>query len=852
MDLTLGLTVDLTVDLTVGHLPPFQVVYDIQALQNDQHRARGIGRYITDHVDALLAANAPIAALVLNPDLPAPPLPQRWLDAGADGRPLVRWNTPQLVRQLTGSGAKVLYHCGSPFEPVEPASGVVPPHVLRDCASLSVTVFDVIPFRFPELHQPDHRRASLFRRRAQFVRSCDTVLAISAFTEADAITALALDARRVVYQGTGGSSLFPILDASLRSTGTSIQTSLELLPRSSDALGIRGEFLLTVSGWGDDRKNPAATFAAYAALPQQLRDRFQLVVVCSLPDEGRAAWAQAIADLGIEASRVVFTGHVDDETLKLLYQRCALFVFSSRYEGFGLPVLEAARSGAPCITSNTTSLPEILECPASLFEPDDSSSLANLIERGLTDTEFRATLQTASATAARRHTWEAVAQRTIEAWTRAVASAPTIAPNAERDECRVAMVGPFPPSKSGIGTFNARVCDALSRRSDVRVDRFNEGDTSPTPTPTGANRPYRQYPARAFGTTMTPGGYDATLYTIGNGSYHRATLSAALRFPGIVWLHDAHLAGLYLTAEGLFLAGPEPGPAQLARARTSINRVVERWHGAAASLGDHTWWRTDAYDEHGMTFLEPLLERAQAFIVNTEAARGIIEHVATRAALAIPPIHVLPLPFPRTEPGDNETDPDLIVSLGWVDPLKCPATLIHALQHARSITGKPLRLTFVGELAPHLRAELDRVAIDHDVAEQVNFTGFVTDQQYNDWLHRAAVVVQLRSQTRGEASAALCDAIAAERPTITSIATASELPAGVVWQLAPDASPHIVGDAIATLVTDEPARAAFIEATRTHAASWTFDHLAERVADLARQHADARANVMPDAQRLHN
>ena len=65
---------------------PTRLVIDIQALQNPLHRDRGIGRYLVDHVDALLAAGAPIAALTLNPIAPAPRLPAAWHTAG-----LVQW-----------------------------------------------------------------------------------------------------------------------------------------------------------------------------------------------------------------------------------------------------------------------------------------------------------------------------------------------------------------------------------------------------------------------------------------------------------------------------------------------------------------------------------------------------------------------------------------------------------------------------------------------------------------------------------------------------------------------------------------------------------------------------------------
>ncbi len=149
-----------------GSAPP--VVLDVQALQNPLHCDRGIGRYLRAHVDALLDAGVPVAALALNPDQPLPSaLPERWLRRG-----LVRWNEPALARELGGRG--FVYHVMSPFEPAVPDDGVVVRHMLQAANALVVTLYDVIPFVFPEWYQrdgatrcvlPPPRRAAAHRRR---------------------------------------------------------------------------------------------------------------------------------------------------------------------------------------------------------------------------------------------------------------------------------------------------------------------------------------------------------------------------------------------------------------------------------------------------------------------------------------------------------------------------------------------------------------------------------------------------------------------------------------------------------------------------------------------------------------
>lgn len=94
----------------------------------------------------------------------------------------------------------------------------------------------------------------------------------------------------------------------------------------------------------------------------------------------------------INSDRVRFLGYVDDDTLVELYSNCSLFVFPSFYEAFGFPVLEAMACGAPVITSNLSSLPEIADGAAVLVNPYDINELANAMLRVLEDRDLRDSL----------------------------------------------------------------------------------------------------------------------------------------------------------------------------------------------------------------------------------------------------------------------------------------------------------------------------------------------------------------------------------------------------------------------------------------------------------------------------
>ncbi len=347
---------------------------------------------------------------------------------------------------------------------------------------------------------------------------------------------------------------------------------------------------------------------------------------------------------------------------------------------------------------------------------------------------------------------------------------------------------------------------------------------------------------QALGRTQHPGSYDAVVYALGNGHAHRATLRRACRVPGIVWLHDARLAGLYLTAAGLFVPGPEPGPAEIASARATMRAAIERVYGAAATQpGDDEWWRTEWYAEHGYTFLEEVVARAAEIIVNTHAARAAVERAAHGRSVHV---HVLAHPFPDLGVPVRLADADepLVVTLGWVDPVKRPADLIRAIARVRHTL--PCRLALVGEIAPPLRADLTALARDERVDDVVEFTGFTDVAGYASWLARADLVVQLRAATHGEASGALCDAIASGRPVLTSIGTASDLPPGVVEQISADASVDELAFAMLATLSDGTRRHALATAAREHAASWRYAHLARAVAAIVRAHATTTAQPL--------
>lgn len=122
---------------------------------------------------------------------------------------------------------------------------------------------------------------------------------------------------------------------------------------------------------------------------------------------------------GTEPISVRELGFVDDRALITLYRHASVFAFPSRYEGFGLPVLEAMAHGIPVVTTNTTALPEAAGDAALYVPPDDTAALADAIERILLDEDLAASLRARGIARAQEMSWAKTADATLAVLERA-------------------------------------------------------------------------------------------------------------------------------------------------------------------------------------------------------------------------------------------------------------------------------------------------------------------------------------------------------------------------------------------------------------------------------------------------
>ena len=180
--------------------------------------------------------------------------------------------------------------------------------------------------------------------------------------------------------------------------------------RSTDVLtrlGVRPPFVLAVCSL-EPRKNIDGLLRAYAQVVVEHDVREQLVLV------GRAGLRsrrlhQLVDKLGL-TDRVVFTGYVSDEDLVQLYNQAKVFVYPSKCEGFGLPVIEAMACGTPVVTSDDSALREVAGDAAVLIDPYSIDSLAAGLAGLLRDADACRALRAAGLRRAEQFDWRITAQ----------------------------------------------------------------------------------------------------------------------------------------------------------------------------------------------------------------------------------------------------------------------------------------------------------------------------------------------------------------------------------------------------------------------------------------------------------
>ena len=269
------------------------------------------------------------------------------------------------------------------------------------------TVHDVIPLKFPD-HAPKSKKTRLmpiFKRLMQRVATAsDAIITVSKQSKADIHQFMHVPPEQqekvhVVYNGV--SHYF----SPSKSETTQVQDSDK-------------ERHLLYVGRADPYKNVPLLVRVVEELTR--RCPFPVRLVLAGPPDDRYPQAIELAnELGIE-DRVGWTGYLSHEALARLYRESDVLVHPSRYEGFGLQILEAMASGLPVVCSNGGSLPEVAGDAARMVEPDDGAGYVKHVTDILTSPHIATELRERGLKQAARFSWRRSAEQTLKVYTETI------------------------------------------------------------------------------------------------------------------------------------------------------------------------------------------------------------------------------------------------------------------------------------------------------------------------------------------------------------------------------------------------------------------------------------------------
>lgn len=626
-----------------------------------------------------------------------------------------------------------------------PRVTVPKPHAEHPGYAQAVILYDLIPYIFQDQYlDPNPPKKEWYLDLVDSLKHFDLYLTISEATRQDAIELLDLPPQHVVTIYGAESDFF-----------RKVQLPETQVKQFLNDMGITRPFVFYLGG-NDYRKNMLGALEAYATLPKQIIQNHQFVFNDL---EDRAVFHKRASELGLSPKDYVTIGHVSDDALLRLYNLCKVFFFPSLYEGFGLPVLEAMACGAPVVTSDVASLPEVMGRDDALFDVHDPEDITATLEKALTVTKFREDLSRYGMERAKQFSWEEtgrLAWKAMENYQDNIQPESVFpVPESHSPRPKIAYLSPLPPQKSGISFYSAELLPYLDEYFEIDLYLDPSLDFE-------EDSPLREYEVHPWQDLLkNRGDYRTVVYQQGNSQFHSHMLGLEKEFPGVTVLHDFYLSHLVQHYH-------EP--------QNSLAAEIDYSHGLKANIDYQN-------DPHAFVWEWPLnwkpLRYSKEIIVHSPYHNALFDEYYGQGwkprLNVIPQLHAVPDQISGEERArfrhqlDLDESQFVFCSFGFINEAKHIDLLLQAYHHVTQKVKQDSCLLVVGSfLSDSLKRDYTQMVKEYGLGENVKFTGYVSDQAYARYQHVADAAIQLRKYSRGETSRALLGCLSYGIPVIVN------------------------------------------------------------------------------------
>ncbi len=613
----------------------------------------------------------------------------------------------------------------------------------------AVTVYDVIPYIYREKYLNDEKKLKRYMKGVFVLEEADMIFAISEHTRNDLINYLGIDAEKIHVIYAGINDIF-----------TRISISNDERESIIKKYGITKKFILSVSG-AEPRKNIDGLIDAFGKLPNEIKDQYQLIIVCHM-DRSYRNHIETLVHKNKLQKNLVLTGYISEEDLLVLFNLAYVFALPSKYEGFGLPVVEAMACGVPVLTSDNSSLAEIASGCAVLVDPLSKKSIMSGLKRILVEEDL-SELSKKGYFKAKEYSWEQTASKTIREIKKMVQRSPKI------EVTKIAVFTPLNPIQSGISDYSEDLIAEMSKKCDI--DIFIDDGYVPTNIFSDNVEVFNH---KKF--VQKRNDYSQYIFHVGNSVYHTYMFDYIQKYGGIVVLHDYNLHFLFyhlsiekkqlnLNKYKVYLKEDYPNEKE---AQEKIIKVKNNWsesllleielNGTVTNYADKIIVHSDFAKK------KLLLKNINFNVCKIPSYAKIIDNSNIQLA---------------RERFGYSNDDIIIATLGHQTKNKRINKIINTFSKIYKQYNNA-RLILVGKPDAWVEQFLTGLFNDKQTSwlkDVINITGYTSMEDFVDYLRISDICINLRFPHNGETSASAARILAAGKPLIVSnIGTFKEIP----------------------------------------------------------------------------